>query len=218
MSRNNLWEDTDNERFYLFIPHKSIFWRKSGSESTALARDKGVDYILAVGGGSVIDCCKIIGAQAVTDKDIWTMEFKEHVYPTEFLPMGAVVTPSGTGAEMNNGAVITNEAVNEKAGVVGAHARFAVLDPEYTMSLPEKQVISGTFDTLSHCMETYFGFPRDINLSDEIAEAAMRNTIRNIRQLRKNMQDKEARRELMWASAMAENGILFFTVISIRTE
>lgn len=177
-------------------------------EGAALAREKGVGFILAVGGGSVIDCCKIIAAQAVTEKDIWKMEFEEHVFPAEHLPMGAVVTASGTGAEMNNGAVITNEETNQKAGVLGAYANFAILDVNYTMSLPEKQVISGAFDTLSHSMETYLGLPRDINLSDEIGEAVMRNVIRNIRVLMTDIKNKEARTELMWASAMAENGIL----------
>lgn len=177
-------------------------------EGAALAREKGVDFILAVGGGSVIDCCKIIAAQAVTGNDIWKMEFEEHMYPTEYLPMGAIVTASGTGAEMNNGAVITNEDVNQKAGVLGAYASFAVLDVNYTMSLPAKQVISGAFDTLSHCMETYLGSPRNVNLSDEIGEAVMRNVIRNIRVLLTDLNNKEARTELMWASAMAENGIL----------
>ncbi len=181
---------------------------KKVQEGAALAKEKNVDFILAVGGGSVIDCCKIIAAQAVAEKDIWEMEFKEHVYPTEFLPMGAIVTASGTGAEMNNGAVITNEDTKEKAGVVGAYADFAVLDVAYTMSLPPMQVISGAFDTLSHSMETYLGSPREITLSDEIAEAVMRNVIRNIRLLLKDINDKEARTELMWASAMAENGIL----------
>lgn len=181
---------------------------KKVQEGAALAREKGVDFILAVGGGSVIDCCKIVAALAVTEKDIWEMEFKDHVYPADFLPMGAVVTASGTGAEMNNGAVITNEDTREKAGVLGAYASFAVLDPAYTMSLPAKQVISGAFDTLSHSMETYLGSPRDLTLSDEIAEAVMRNVIRNIRVLLKDMDDWEARSELMWASAMAENGIL----------
>lgn len=181
---------------------------KKVQEGAALAKEKGVDFILAVGGGSVIDCCKIIAAQAVTEQDIWEMEFENHTYPSMFIPMGAIVTASGTGAEMNNGAVITNEAVNVKAGVLGAHADFAVLDVAYTMSLPEKQVISGAFDTLSHSMETYLGSPREITLSDEIAEAVMRNVIRNIRLLTKDINDKEARTELMWASAMAENGIL----------
>lgn len=181
---------------------------KKVQEGAALAREKKVDFILAVGGGSVIDCCKIVAAQAVTDKDIWEMEFTDHVFPTEYLPMGAIVTASGTGAEMNNGAVITNEDTDQKAGVLGAHASFAVLDPAYTMTLPARQVISGAFDTLSHSMETYLGSPREITLSDEIAEAVMRNVIRNIRVLLLDMNDWEARSELMWASAMAENGIL----------
>ncbi|MCM1561872.1 MAG: iron-containing alcohol dehydrogenase [Butyrivibrio sp.] len=181
---------------------------KKVQEGAALAREKKVDFILAVGGGSVIDCCKIIAAQAVTKEDIWNMEFTEHRYPAEFIPMGAVVTASGTGAEMNNGAVITNEETKQKAGVLGAFASFAVLDPAYTMSLPKNQVISGAFDTLSHCMETYFGSPRGITLSDEIGEAVMRNTIRNIRALLKDMDDMDARSELMWASAMGENGVL----------
>lgn len=181
---------------------------KKVQEGATFAREKEVDFILAVGGGSVIDCCKIIAAQAVTEEDIWNMEFKERRYPAKFLPMGVVVTASGTGAEMNNGAVITNEQTKQKAGVLGAYSGFAILDPAYTMMVPKQQVISGAFDTLSHCMETYFGSPRQTILSDEIAEAVMRNVIRNIRVLLKNIEDMNARSELMWASAMAENGIL----------
>lgn len=177
-------------------------------EGARLAKEKNIDLILAVGGGSVIDCCKIISAQAKTEQDIWEMEFEEHVYPTEFVPMGAVVTASGTGAEMNNGAVITNEERKIKTGVLGAFASFAALDPEYTVSLPARQVISGAFDTLSHCMETYFGSPRTANVSDEINEAIMRNVIRNLRLVAEDLQDMETRWELMWDSAMAENGIL----------
>ena len=177
-------------------------------EGAALAKEKDVDFILAVGGGSVVDCCKIISAQAKTEKDIWDMEFVDHVFPTEFVPMGAIVTATGTGAEMNNGAVITNEEKKVKTGVWGAFASFAALDYEYMKTLPAKQVISGAFDTLSHCMETYFGSPRTANVSDEITEAIMRNIIRNLRLVVKDVHDEAARRELMWDSAMAENGIL----------
>lgn len=177
-------------------------------EGAALVREHHADFILAVGGGSVIDCCKIVAAQARSEQDIWEMEFSGHCYPNEWIPMGAVVTASGTGAEMNNGAVITNEEKKLKAGLLGAYADFALLDPAYTLSLPMKQVVSGAFDTLSHCMETYFGKPDHITLSDEIAEAVMRNTIRNLRLVIENSQSMEARSELMWASAMAENGIL----------
>lgn len=177
-------------------------------EGAKIAIEYHVDFILAVGGGSVIDCCKIVSAQAKLDKDIWTMEFSDKKYPIDFIPMGAVVTASGTGSEMNNGAVITNENVKIKAGMLGALADFSVLDPTYTLTVPMKQVISGAFDTLSHAMETYFGQPFENNVSDEINEAIMRNTIRNIREIIKNPQAVEPRSELMWDSAMVENGIL----------
>lgn len=150
-------------------------------EGAKLAKANKIDLILAVGGGSVIDCCKIVSAQAKLDRDIWEMEFAQHTYPSEFIPMIAIVTAAGTGAEMNNGAVITNEEKKIKAGVLGAQADVAMLDVSYTMSLPWKQVISGAFDTLSHCMETYFGKPEENNLSDDINEAIMRSVIRNMR-------------------------------------
>ena len=177
-------------------------------EGAGICKENHVDFILAVGGGSVIDCCKIVAAQAKTDRDIWTMEFEERQMPMQFLPMGAVVTVSGTGSEQNCGAVITNEEQKIKAGMFGAFADFAILDPAYTLSVPFKQVISGAFDTLSHAMETYFGKPQEVFLSDEISEAVMRNTITNIRELIKNPEDLHARSELMWDSAMAENSIL----------
>ena len=177
-------------------------------EGAKLARENDVDFILAVGGGSVIDCCKIVSAQAKLDADIWDYEYTERKVPAEFIPMGAVVTAFGTGAEMNNGAVITHQEKKLKSALWGAFYDFAVLDPEYTMSMPMKQVISGSFDALSHCMETYFGSPKEDNLSDEINEAVMRNVVRNIRATLKNPQDRFARSELVWASAMGENGIL----------
>lgn len=177
-------------------------------EGAKLAKANKIDLILAVGGGSVIDCCKIVSAQAKLDRDIWEMEFAQHTYPSEFIPMIAIVTAAGTGAEMNNGAVITNEEKKIKAGVLGAQADVAMLDVSYTMSLPMKQVISGAFDTLSHCMETYFGKPEENNLSDDINEAIMRSVIRNMRILLSDPQNEAARSELMWASSMGENGIL----------
>lgn len=177
-------------------------------EGAKLARENNIDFILAVGGGSVIDCCKIVSAQAKTDEDIWENEIVKKKYPTEFIPMGAVVTASGTGSEMNAGAVITNEAEKIKCGLFGAQADFAFLDPMYTMSVPFEQVISGAFDTLSHAMETYFGKPSENNLSDDINEAIMRGIIKNMRVLITDHENYNARSELMWASSMAENGIL----------
>lgn len=177
-------------------------------EGAALARERGVDFILAVGGGSVIDCCKVISAQAMLDEDIWNLEYGKGKFPTAGIPMGAVVTASGTGAEMNNGAVITYEEKLWKGPILGTAATFAVLDPVYTMSVPPMQVLSGAFDTLSHAMETYLGSSDPDNVSDDVALAIMRNTVINMRRVLANMEDVQARGNLMWDSAMAENGIL----------
>jgi Uncharacterized oxidoreductases, Fe-dependent alcohol dehydrogenase family len=177
-------------------------------EGAQVAKENNVDFILAVGGGSVIDCCKIISAQSQTDEDIWDMLYTEKRVPTKSLPIGAIVTASGTGAEQNNGAVITNEDKKLKQPLFGAYHRFAVLDSDLTLTLPMKQVISGAFDTLSHCMETYMGQPVADNVSDEINETIMRNVIKNLRAIIANPADDFARGELMWDSAMAENGML----------
>ena len=177
-------------------------------EGAKLARENNVDLILAVGGGSVSDCCKVISAQAKLDDDLWEKENVKHTFPSEFIPLGVIVTVFGTGSEMNCGAVITNEEKKIKGALWGAQADFAFLDPDYSMSVHFKQVISGAFDTLSHAMETYFGKPDSNNLSDDINEAVMRSVIRNIRVLLADHNNYEARSELAWASAMAENGML----------
>lgn len=177
-------------------------------EGARLAREKQVDFILAVGGGSVIDCCKVVSAQAQLSEDIWDMEYGKGQFPASGIPMGAVVTASGTGAEMNPGAVITYEEKKWKGAVFGTAASFAVLDPAYTMSVPPMQVFSGAFDTLSHAMETYLGASDPDNVSDDVALAVMRNTVVNMHRLLVDIQDMQARSNLMWDSAMAENGIL----------
>ena len=177
-------------------------------EGAKLARENHVDLILAVGGGSVSDCCKVVSAQAKLPEDIWEMQYTKHTYPSEFIPLGTIVTVFGTGSEMNNGAVITHEEKKIKGALWGAQAEFAFLDPSYTLSVPMKQVISGAFDTLSHAMETYFGKPDENNLSDDLSEAVMRSVIRNIRVLLTDPENYNARSELAWASAMAENGVL----------
>jgi len=177
-------------------------------EGAKLARENQVDLILAVGGGSVSDCCKVVSAQAKLEEDIWEMQYTKHTFPSEFIPLGTIVTVFGTGSEMNSGAVITHEEKKIKGALFGAQADFAFLDPDYTLSVPMKQVISGAFDTLSHAMETYFGKPDANNLSDDINEAVMRSVIRNTRVLLTDPENYEARSELAWASAMAENGVL----------
>lgn len=177
-------------------------------EGARLAKENKIDFILAVGGGSVIDCCKIVAAQAMSEEDIWEMEHSARRFPQQAIPMGAIVTASGTGSEMNGGAVITNEDLHLKAGMGAFPPAFAVLDPAYTMSVPRMQVLSGAFDTLSHAMETYLGNSDEDNVSDDVALAIMRNTVINMRRLLKDIDDIQARSNLMWDSAMAENGIL----------
>lgn len=177
-------------------------------EGAKLARENHVDLILAVGGGSVSDCCKVVSAQAKLPEDIWEMQYTKHTYPSAFIPLGTIVTVFGTGSEMNNGAVITHEEKKIKGALWGAQADFAFLDPSYSLTVPMQQVISGAFDTLSHAMETYFGKPDENNLSDELSEAVMRSVIRNTRVLLTDPENYEARSELAWASAMAENGVL----------
>ena len=177
-------------------------------EGAKLARENQVDLILAVGGGSVSDCCKVVSAQAKLDEDLWEMQYTKHTFASEFIPLGTIVTVFGTGSEMNSGAVITHEEKKIKGALFGAQADFAFLDPMYTLSVPMKQVLSGAFDTLSHAMETYFGQPSENNLSDDINEAVMRSVIRNIRVLLRDPNNYDARSELAWASSMAENGIL----------
>lgn len=109
---------------------------------------------------------------------------------------------------MNGGGVITHEEKKWKGGIFGVAPSFAVLDPAYTMSVPPMQVLSGAFDTLSHAMETYLGSSDMDNVSDDVALAIMRNTVVNMHRVLDDMGDMQARSNLMWDSAMAENGIL----------
>lgn len=180
-------------------------------EGAALARANGVSLILGAGGGSVMDCCKAVSLAAVSDEDVWE-KFWMRGEPVDFapLPLGVVVTASGTGSECNGGAVITNEALKIKSGrdYPQCNPRFALLDPTYTYSVPKGQMISGAFDTLSHIMETYFGEPNGDNVSDSISEALMESVVRNLRAAIKTPEDYDARANLMWCSTMAENRII----------
>ena len=180
-------------------------------EGTKLARENKVDLILAVGGGSVMDCCKAVSMAAVYDGDIWTDFWaRPGIIDFDPLPLGVIVTVAGTGSEMNGGAVITNEELKVKTGrdYPKCNARFALMDPAYTYSVPKKQMVSGGFDILSHIMETYFSEPDGDNVSDDISEALMRGVIRDLRQAIQNPEDYTARSNLMWESTTAENRII----------
>ena len=180
-------------------------------EGAKLARENHVDWILGVGGGSVMDCCKAVSLAAVSKKDIWHEYWeKPGIIDFEPLPLGVIVTVAGTGSECNGGAVITNESLNIKTGrdYPKCNPKFALMDPEYTYTVPVKQMVSGGFDTLSHIMEIYFSEPDANNVSDDISEALMRNVILNLREAIKNPEDYTARSNLMWDATMAENRII----------
>ena len=180
-------------------------------EGARLARENKADLILGVGGGSVIDCCKAVSMAAAYDGDIWA-DFFERPGIMDFdpLPVGVVVTAAGTGSEMNGGAVITNEERKVKTGrdYPKCNPRFALLDPVYTYSVPKRQMVSGGFDILSHIMEIYFSAPDEDNVSDDIAEALMKNVIRSLRRAIRSPEDYTARSNLMWDACMAENRII----------
>ena len=180
-------------------------------EGAKLARENSIDIILAVGGGSVMDCCKAISLAAVYSGDIWKDYWeKSGVIYFDPIPLGAIVTVAGTGSECNGGAVITNEEKKIKTGrdYPKCNPKFALMDPQYTFSVPKQQTASGGFDILSHIMETYFSKTDEDNVSDDISEALMRSVIRNLPAALENPQDYTARSNLMWTSTMAENRII----------
>lgn len=180
-------------------------------EGARLARENDIDLILGVGGGSVMDCCKEISMAAVYEGDIWSDFWaRPGIIDFEPLPLGVIVTAAGTGSEMNGGAVITNEVLKIKTGkdYPKCNPKFALMDPEYTFSVPKKQMISGGFDILSHVMEIYFSKPDEDNVSDAVAEALMKNVIDNLRAAIIDPKDYTARSNLMWDAAMAENRII----------
>ena len=180
-------------------------------EGAKLAREKHADLILAVGGGSTMDCCKAVSLAARYSGDIWDDFWtRPGVIDFEPLPLGVIVTVAGTGSECNGGAVITNEEKKIKTGrdYPQINPRFALMDPSYTFSVPQKQMISGSFDILSHIMETYFSEPDEDNVSDDIMEALMKNVIRSLRAAIQDPSDYTARSNLMWDATMAENRII----------
>lgn len=170
-----------------------------------------MDLILAVGGGSVMDCSKAISLGAVYDGDLWDA-YWAHAgkIETKPIPLGIVLTVSGTGSETNGGSVITNESLKVKTGrdYPELNAQFAILNPKYTETVPKFQFISGAFDSLSHMMEIYFSEPNDNNVSDVMNEALMRSAVDNIRAILVDPHDEGARSNLVWLATMAENRIL----------
>lgn len=174
-----------------------------------LCRKNGIDVVLAVGGGSAIDCAKVIAAGARYEGDAWDL-VKEPEKIGEVLPIVSVLTLSATGSEMDANAVITNPETNEKLGTSSESMRpkASILDPEYTFTVSGKQTAAGTADIMSHILESYFNNTKGAYIQARFAESLLKTCIRYGRIAVEKPDDYEARANLMWASSLAINGLL----------
>ncbi|MCI9536304.1 MAG: iron-containing alcohol dehydrogenase [Lachnospiraceae bacterium] len=178
-------------------------------EGIALGKDSRIDFILAVGGGSVIDSAKAIAyGLAEPDLDVWEL-FAHTRTAKACLPVASVLTIAAAGSEMSNSCVITNEKTGEKRSYNDDLARpvFAVMNPELTMTLPDYQTQSGCVDIMMHTMERYFTNGGNMDLTDGIAEALLCTVIQCAKILHADPADYEARAEVMWASSLSHNGL-----------
>lgn len=182
-------------------------------EGCKIARENNVDFILAVGGGSVCDYAKGVSVAAWYDGDPWEkyyLNMEEPKTGDRIIPVGSVLTMVGTGSEMNGGSVITNHEQKLKIGhVFGEEVfpKFAILNPKYTYTLPQRQMVAGIFDIMSHIMEQYFSGSDD-NTSDYIAEGLMKSLIHASRIAVKEPQNYEARSNIMWTASWALNTLI----------
>ena len=177
-------------------------------EGAKLARRENVDMILAVGGGSTSDYAKAVAASAWQEQDVWQYYFKEH-HPCDcrWIPVGVVLTMAGTGSEMNSGSVISSHREEQKLFDYFRNPDFAILNPEFTYSVPEYQMVAGIYDIMSHILEQYLS-GNDDNTSDYIAEGLMRSLIVSSRKAKENPKDYEARSNIMWTATWALNGLI----------
>lgn len=177
-------------------------------EGIELCKKEGVDFILAVGGGSAIDSAKAIGYGVKYDGDVWDLYLKKEI-PTDMLPLGVILTIAATGSEMSNSSVITNEEGWLKRGLNCdlSRPRFAIMNPELTYTLPEYQTMSGCTDILMHTMERYFSHEMDTDLVDGMAETLLKSVMKAAKVLLKNPKDYNARAEVLWAGSLSHNGL-----------
>lgn len=179
-------------------------------EGARLVRENDVDLILAVGGGSVIDCAKGISVSAYCEGDPWErywVNFDD--VNNKIVPVASVLTMAGTGSEMNGGSVITNEEKMLKNGRVfpsNVNPKFSILNPEYTYTVPKYQMASGIFDTMSHLCEQYFSGDDD-NTTDYILEGVMRSLINSAKTAMKDSENYEARSNIMWCATIGLNTV-----------
>ena len=181
-------------------------------EGVEVARQNKVDFILAVGGGSVVDYAKALSVSVHCKDDPWEKYYARFEEPDcEIVPVGAVLTMAGTGSEMNAGAVITYPEKKLKIGHVFADEnimpKFSILNPRYTMSLPEYQMIAGIYDIFNHICEQYFS-GEDDNTSDYISEGLMKSVVYSSRIALKDMENYEAGSNIMWAATWGLNTLV----------
>lgn len=180
-------------------------------EGAELAAQMDVGLVIGIGGGSVMDCCKAISVQAGYDGDAWEDFWMQGMPVThDVIPCGVVVTMPATGSEVNGCAVLTNEDTHIKTDrdYPEMNPVFALMDPSYTLTMPLRQLRAGTFDILSHIMETYFSYPVEDNPADDVSEGLMRGLIRDFRAAVADPEDYQARSNIMWAASLAENRII----------
>ena len=177
-------------------------------EGVKIARDNNVDFLLAVGGGSCVDYAKAVAVSVNCEEDPWEKYFINFEEPTcEILPVGSVLTMVGTGSEMNGGSVISNHEAKIKSGHVfgvDVFPKFSVLNPEFTLSVPQYQMLAGIYDIMNHIMEQYFSGDDDC-ASDYVMEGLMRSVVHSARVAAKDPQNYEARSNLMWDATWALN-------------
>lgn len=179
-------------------------------EGIELCKKENVDFILAVGGGSVIDSAKAIGYGVANPwTDVWNFYLKTEV-PTACLPIGVIPTIAASGSEMSNSSVITNEDGWLKRGAAKCdlcRPKFALMNPKLTYSLPQYQTESGCVDILMHTMERYFVNIETMEMTDSISESLMQTVIYNARILMREPDNYTARAEIMWAGSLSHNGL-----------
>lgn len=189
------------------VPNPRLSKVREGME---LCRREGVDFLLAVGGGSVIDSCKAIGYGVANPwTDVWNFFLKTET-PKACLPVAAILTIAASGSEMSNSCVITNEDGWLKRGSIKSdfcRPKFAILNPRLTYTLPQYQTESGCVDILMHTMERYFVNIETMEITDSISEALMQTVIYNARILMKEPGNYNARAEIMWAGSLSHNGL-----------
>lgn len=187
-------------------PNPRVASVRKGKE---ICQENKIDLILAVGGGSTIDCAKVIGAAFYYDGDPWEIVTDSRKIENS-LPIATILTLAATGSEMNSGAVITNLETKEKLGTghPSMAPKFSILDPTYTFTVPKKQTAAGTADIMSHIFEVYFSKTKGAYVQNRMAESLLKTAINYGTKALKEPENYEARANLMWTASLAINGLL----------